>query len=85
MKKTEIKLDSEGVRELLRSEELEAECRKNAEKVRSKIENRRDEYDIDSMVGKNRVNARIFTATTEAYYSNKKHNSLLKASGKCMK
>lgn len=76
MAKVEIKLNSSGIRELLRSKEMLTICEEHAEKAVSKLG---DGYTSSSMTGKNRVNAEIATESFKAMAQNMKHNSILKA------
>ena len=78
MAKVEIKLESAGVRELLRSEEMQDICTKHANAVRKKLGKG---YAISSYTGKNRVNASILAETEEAYREQLENNSILKAIG----
>ncbi len=45
------------------------------------VSNAGDEYEATVTVGSKRVTARVHPATPHAYYSNKKHNTMLKAVG----
>ena len=73
MGKLEVVLNREGVRSLLRSAEMEAICREQAEKMA-----RSSGYDVTTHVGVNRVNASVATATSESYDDNLKNNTLLR-------
>lgn len=68
-----FELNREGVRELLRSDEvtamLEAEARARCPEGCS----------VNTYTGKNRANAEITTKTAEAYRANLENNTLLKA------
>lgn len=77
-KRVEIELNSAGIRELLKSSEMESFCRQQAEGVANRAG---DGYVVDTHVGKTRVNAMVSAETRKAYYSNLKHNTLLKALG----
>lgn len=76
MSKVWLELDFEGVRELLRSEEMEEICREEAEAIQSRCG---DGYEVTTHVGKNRVNAMVSAESIKAKRSNLKHNTLLKA------
>ncbi|MBR1709482.1 MAG: hypothetical protein IJ719_11740 [Clostridia bacterium] len=73
MGKLEVVLNREGVRSLLRSAEMEAICREQAEKMAGS-----SGYDVTTHVGVNRVNASVATATSESYDDNLKNNTLLR-------
>ena len=76
MSNVKFKLNRQGVRELLRSEEMMAVCRSHADAARSRLG---EGYEVTT--GKNRVNASVFAATAEARRENAAHNSILKAVG----
>ncbi len=74
--KIRVELNSEGVRELLRSPEMAAICQEQARM----IANRAGEgYSVSTYTGASRVNASVMTETTEAIRDNLKNNTLLKA------
>lgn len=62
MAKVKIKLISDGVRELLRSDEMMAICRKEADDRAVRI----PDSEISEYVGKNRVNVSISTTYDNA-------------------
>lgn len=76
--KFKFELNRQGVRELLQSSEMKSICTEAANRV---AEAAGDGYEVSSQVGATRVNARVSPATAHAYYSNLKHNTLLKALG----
>lgn len=78
MSKVEIELNSAGIRELLKSAEIQGYCEELARGVASRAG---DGYEVDTMVGKTRVNASVYAATKEANKDNLKNNTLLKALG----
>ena len=73
-----IKLNSDGVRMLLRSEEAKKVCVAEAKKITNRLG---DGYTVNSYTGKNRVNAEIFASTSQAKSANRKRNTILKALG----
>lgn len=73
---TKFQLNRSGVRELLRSDELMAECSKYAKRIQSRCG---DGYEMTTHVGKNRVNASVHAKTIKARKDNSKNNTLLKA------
>lgn len=74
-----FKLDSAGVRELMKSAEMQAILTEEA----SAIQNRAgDGYEQDIYVGKNRANAMVRASTYQAKKDNLKNNTLLKALNK---
>lgn len=78
MAKSMIKLNSDGVRALLRSEEAKNVCVAMARKATDKLGKG---YEVHSYTGKNRVNAEIFARTYQARSENRKKNTILKALG----
>lgn len=76
MAKVEIKLNREGVRELLRSEEMKTICTEHANNA---LERLGTGYSVSSAVGKNRVNASVFAETYKAKKENAEQNTILKA------
>ena len=77
-KNVEIVLNSAGIRELLKSAEIEAACKEQADAVASRAG---DGYIVDTYVGKTRVNAMVTADTYAARRDNLKNNTLLKALG----
>lgn len=77
-KKVRIELNSEGVRELLKSAEIMAVCRGHADRIAGRAG---DGYEVTTYTGKTRVNASVHAATDKAYRDNLKNNTLLKAVG----
>ena len=76
MAKVEVKLNSAGVQELLKSQEMMNICEKHAKNAQKKLG---DGYVVTTMVGKTRVNAEIATDSYEAMTENLNNNSILKA------
>ena len=76
MANVRIELNREGVRELLRSDEMKAICEGHANAALTRLG---DGYETSSMVGKNRVNAEIKAVSYKAKIDNLKNNSILKA------
>lgn len=70
--KVRIELNSAGVRELLRSDEMMAVCMEAAEKIRS---NYGGDTELSGYVGQNRVNVSVIASYEKASES----NNLLKA------
>lgn len=73
--KCKVALNSEGVRELLRCEEIQ-ECLMQEAAARCP-----EGCALDPQVGTNRANVRIVTATEEAYREHLESNTLEKAIG----
>ena len=73
---TRFQLNRSGVRELLRSDELMAECSNHAKRIQNRCG---DGYEMTTHVGKNRVNASVHAKTIKARKDNSKNNTLLKA------
>lgn len=78
MGKIRIELNSEGVRELLKSQEIAEVCRSHAQEIAGRAG---AGYEVTTYTGKTRVNASVHAATDEAYRDNLKNNTLLKAVG----
>lgn len=78
MSKVNFKLNRQGVRELLKSQEMMNVCKEYAEQVRNRAG---DGYEISTYVGTNRVKASVYADTYEARKDNFDHNTLLKALG----
>lgn len=72
----EVKLNSAGVRQLLRSEEMKKICAEHASNILNRVG---DGYELDTYTGQNRVNAMVKAATPHAMRENMEHNTLLKA------
>lgn len=77
-KKVKVELNSQGVRELLQSNEMMDICTEYANLGRSRLG---DGYVVTNYRGKNRVNASIMAETPEAIKENLEKNTLLKALG----
>lgn len=75
----EIELNSEGIRELLKSNEMKEICEQYAKKTVNELG---DGYEMSVMVGKNRVNASVGAVSEKAIKENLKNNTILKAIGK---
>lgn len=76
--KVTIKLNSEGVRSLLRSEEMLTVCEQYANQVGARLGSG---YEVSTYVGTNRVNASVTAVSDSAKKDNLDNNSLLKAVG----
>lgn len=74
--KIRVELNSDGVRELLRSGEMMAACRDQAQSIANRAG---AGYSVSTYTGTTRVNASVMTDTTEAIRDNLKNNTLLKA------
>lgn len=75
-KNVNVVLNSSGVRELLKSEEMKAVCAEHAAKI---LKNCGDGYEMDTYTGTNRVNAQVSAVTAKARADNLKNNTILKA------
>lgn len=80
-KKVKFELNREGVRELLQSAEMAAIVSDAAERVAAAASSGGRDYATEIRVGGTRVTARVKPADAAAYYSNMKHNTLLKSLG----
>ena len=76
MGKVQVELNSEGVRELLRSPEMAAICQAQAMAIAGRAGNG---YSVSTYTGTSRVNASVMAETQEAIRDNLKNNTLLKA------
>lgn len=76
MGKVYIKLNEEGVRQMLISDEAENICREFAQRAADKLG---DGYEVSTHEGKKRVNASIKAVTYKARKDAKQNNTLLKA------
>lgn len=75
-----IELNNAGIREILNSESVQAALTAQAREITARIPNR-GEYAVTVEKGKTRARARISTTSESGYWSERKHNYLLKASG----
>lgn len=71
-----VVLNSAGVRELLKSQEMQAICNQHANAALAKLG---DGYEVTSMVGRNRCNSEIAAVGRRAKEENNKNNTILKA------
>lgn len=78
MSKVKVVLNSKGVRELLRSQDMMNACSEIAEKAYSSLG---EGYSMKKYVGTNRVNVSIGTESIESVRENSKNNTILKALG----
>ncbi len=76
MPNVRIELNSQGVRELLRSEEMMAICKEHADKA---LSNLGEGYEVTTHTGRNRVNAEVAAVSYEAKLDNSRNNTILKA------
>lgn len=76
MAKIKVKLNSAGVRELLKSSEMQAVLEAKATQI---VQSAGPGYEIDRYTGVNRVNVGIYPATKSARSDNFRNNTLLKA------
>lgn len=82
MSKVKIELDSAGIRELLRSQAMMDKVEGTAQKVCDvAVASSGRNYEVVPKVGAGRVQASVKASDAHAYYSNLKHNTLLKALG----
>jgi hypothetical protein len=76
MGKSEIELNSAGVRELLKSKEIRSICKEYADKAVRKLG---DGYSANVYDGSNRVNVSVMAVQKQAQEDNLKNNTILKA------
>lgn len=79
MSKLEVELNRSGVRELLQSSEVEELCRGYANDIAHRANGA---YEVSTQVGRNRVNASVYTEDSATINDNLKNNTLLKAVGR---
>lgn len=78
MAKVKIELNSSGIRQLLKSEEMGQMLKQQAEQVRARCGSG---YSTDLYQASSRVIAGVFAETAEAAKQNSRENTLLKALG----
>lgn len=76
MADVKIELNREGVRALLRSQEMLTICKEHADAARGRLG---AGYAVTTRTGRNRVNAKIAAKTRAARRENAESNTLLKA------
>lgn len=76
MSSMKFKLNRAGVRELMKSHEMQAALTDKANGIRNRAGTG---YESDIFVGKTRANAMVYADSYQAKRDNKKHNTLLKA------
>lgn len=74
-----FKLNRAGVRELLKSPEMQTLIAEHTEKVREKCGGKSKYYDTESKVGKNRAIGTVAAVSYKARKDNGENNTLLKA------
>lgn len=79
MSKFKFKLNRSGVRELMKSTEMQSVLTSYASNIRNRCGNG---YEQDIFVGQNRANAMITASSFKAKRDNLKNNTLLKAVSK---
>lgn len=76
MSNLKIELNSQGISNLLKSEEMKSVLSEHARQIASRCG---DGYATDVVVGKTRANASVIAQTAEAVRDNYKNNTVLKA------
>lgn len=76
MSNVKIKLNSQGVQELLKSAEMQSICQEHAKAIQDRCG---DGYESDVYVGKNRCNAMVWASSSKARRDNARNNTILKA------
>lgn len=79
MAKVKIELNSSGIRQFLKSEEMGQMLKQQAEQVRARCGSG---YSTDLYQASSRVIAGLFAETAEAAKQNSRENTLLKALGR---
>lgn len=78
MSKIKLVLNREGVRELLKSQEMQNICKEYAEEIANRSDG---DYEVTTYVGVNRCAASVITADRETMRKNLDGNALLKGIG----
>lgn len=76
MSKLKIELNTEGVKALLKSPEMQKVVDEHAKAIQGRCGNG---YEKDVFVGKNRCNAMVWAETVKAKQDNRRNNTILKA------
>ncbi len=71
-----VELNKEGVRSLLKSDEMKSICQEHARAIMNRAGSG---YEVSSYVGTNRVNSSVIASTYQAKKDNMKNNTLIKA------
>ena len=74
--KVEVELNSAGIKELLRSDEMKQICKEYTDKAADELG---EGYESEGYTGAGRVNARLNAVTWKAVNGNKKDNRMIKA------
>ena len=78
MSKVKVKLNSSGIRELLKSAPISGACEEEAKKIQQRAG---EGFEVQSRTYPERKGAAVIAATSEARQRNYKDNTLLKAMG----
>lgn len=76
-----FKLNRQGVRELMKSPEMQVVLNKKAQEVAKIANTSASGYVVDTYTGKTRANASVYAKTSKARKDNYKNNTLLKSLG----
>ena len=76
MSKSKFKLNRAGVKELMKSQEMQKVLKEKANGIKARCG---DGYEQDMQVGKNRANAMVWAETSSAKSDNSENNTILKA------
>ena len=79
VKNVHVELNSDGIVEMLKSDEIMAVLKEQGEGMLSRLG---EGYATSEHVGKSRCNVSVFAETKEAYKDNLNNNTLLKAVGR---
>ena len=77
-----FELNQAGVRELLKSAEIQSKVNEVGEQI---LDVCGDGYEVKHNIGRTRATCTVHPATAKAYYSNRKHKTLQKALGRVAK
>ena len=78
MSKLKVELNTAAISALLKSSEVADTCENEAKKIAKRLG---DKFKTDRYIGRNRVNASVYTTDLDAIEDNLKHNTILKSMG----
>lgn len=79
MSKVKVVLDEAGIRQLLRSSELQEVCMEHARAIQQRAG---EDYEVGERRYPERNGAAVYPSNANGYYDNLNNNTLLKAMGK---
>lgn len=79
MSKVKIKLNDAGIKQLLKSSEMQSICMEHARNIQQRAG---DNYEVGERHYPERNGAAVYPSNDDGYYDNLHNNTLLKAMGK---